>query len=104
MKQNSDIAFYIRGLRYGEIEGRFRNKELVRKNSTKPIEATKWITLPFLPRQTMVRLRVGRVYPEIDPEWVAATVLYGSGANKDNVRHKTTIAKLVGIWTGIVDQ
>lgn len=78
-KIRNDITFYTRCVKFGSIEVRLQTKELAEINVTK-ILRTNGFFFPTYLKKRITRIRVGKVPPEIEEEWLAVTVL----CNKSN--------------------
>lgn len=69
--------FYTCGAKYCSSEVKFVNlgKELLAVNATKVLKTGKWVLFPTYSRKRITRIRVGKIPPKIEVEWLAAAVL-----------------------------
>ncbi|CAI9724526.1 Hypothetical predicted protein [Octopus vulgaris] len=78
------VVFINRGSQYGTINITFENVEAEKKND-QVIEGNSWTLIPDKPGKKLGKIRVGRIPPIIEPEWVIVGI-FGENLKKRSTK------------------
>lgn len=91
------IVYKARTAKFREVEVTYKEEKFAEEMASKKLKSEKWVLFPTYRRMEVVRLRMGRILPEFEVEWVFAATL--NKLEKGQVLQviRTNLDRLVGI-------
>ncbi|CAI9737598.1 ---NA--- [Octopus vulgaris] len=94
---DEEIIFLTKGNDYGTVAVTFEPEEEAARNVKQVIEGDKRTLLPCTPGKRLVKIRVRRILPMIEPEWVLVAIL-GSRLQEENPELEIQLVSKIECW------